>query len=118
MMGASDRLSDMAQLMAELHAREAALKAFRPLDISCRPKVRSLVRTSLLHPSSWEGWTTGGSFIYVRFRHGRLWVGLAPDRGIAPTMLFVARYPGEQGNDGFLRFETLTRLTEGVVDWP
>jgi hypothetical protein len=33
-------------------------------------------------------------------------------------MLFVAHYRGEEGNDGFLRFETLTRLTEGVVDWP
>src|SRR5436190_1865618 len=90
-----ESLPDMAQLMAQFHAREAALKAFRPLDISFRPEVRNLVQTSLLHPSSWEGWTTGGAFIYVRFRHGRLWIGLAPDRGIAPTMLFVARHPGE-----------------------
>ena len=111
MIDARDPRPHMAQLMAEFHAREAALKPFRPLDISSPPEVRSLVRTSLLHPSSWEGWTTGGGFIYVRFRHGRLWIGLAPDRGIAPTMLFVARYPGEEGNDGFLRFETLTRLT-------
>jgi hypothetical protein len=42
---------------------------------------------------------------------------LAPDWGVTPTTLFVARYPGEDGDDGFLRFETLTRLTEGV-DWP
>jgi hypothetical protein len=35
-----------------------------------------------------------------------------------PTMLFVARYPGEGGDDGYLRYETLQRLTEGVVDWP
>jgi hypothetical protein len=77
MIGAPDPSSDMAQLMAEFQAREAALKPFRPLDISSPPEVTSLVRTSRLHPSSWEGWTTGGGFIYVRFRHGRLWIGLA-----------------------------------------
>jgi hypothetical protein len=118
MIDASDTRPDMARLMAQFHAREAALKAFRPLSISFRPEVVSLVQTSLQHPSQWEGWTSGGELIYVRFRHGRLWIGLAPDRDVAPTMLFVARYPGEEGNSGFLRFETLTRLTEGVVDWP
>jgi hypothetical protein len=73
--------------------------------------------TSLWHPPQWEGWTSGDELIHVRFRFGRLWMGLAPDRDIAPTMLFVASYPGE-GISGFLRFETLTRLTEGVVDCP
>jgi hypothetical protein len=38
-----------------------------------------LVQTCQCHPSQWEGWTSNGSAIYVRFRHGRLWVGLAPD---------------------------------------
>ena len=35
-----------------------------------------------------------------------------------PATLFVARYPGENGDDGYLRYETLQRLTEGIVDWP
>ena len=74
----------MAQLLAQFHAREAALKAFRPLDISCPPEVKSLVQTSVLQPSQWEGWTTGGAFIYVRFRHERLCIGLAPDRRAPP----------------------------------
>jgi hypothetical protein len=108
----------MGQLVAQFHAREAVLKAFRPLSAPFPPEVRSLIQTSLWRPSQWEGWTSGGELIHVRFRHGRLWIGLAPDRDVAPTMLFVARYPGEEGNSGFLRFETLTRLTESVVDWP
>jgi hypothetical protein len=33
-------------------------------------------------------------------------------------MLFVARYPGDNGDDGYLRYDTLQRLTEGIVDWP
>jgi hypothetical protein len=118
MIDAPDRRPDMAQLMAQFHAREALLKAFRPLSISCPPEVVSLVQTCYCHPSQWEGWTSGDGLIYIRFRYGRLWIGLAPDWGVTPTTLFVARYPGEDGDDGFLRFETLTRLTEGVVDWP
>ncbi len=52
-------------------------------------------------------------------RYGRLWIGLAPDyRHTAPTTFFVARYPGEDGDDGYLRYETLQRLTQGIVDWP
>src|SRR5207247_10267787 len=71
MIDASDPRPDMAQF----HAREALLKAFRPLSISCPPEVVSLVQTCQCHPSQWEGWTSNGSAIYVRFRHGRLWVG-------------------------------------------
>ena len=37
--------------MAQSHAREAALKAFRPLSISFRSQVISLVQRSLRHPS-------------------------------------------------------------------
>jgi len=115
---APDPRREMAQLMAQFPAREDLLKAFRPLSISCPPEVVSLVQTCHCHPSQWEGWTCGDGLIYVRFRYGRLWIGLAPDWGVTPTTLFVARYLGEDGDDGFLRFETLTRLTEGVVDWP
>jgi hypothetical protein len=114
MIDAADPRPDMAQF----DAREALLKAFRPLSISCRPEVVSLVQTCQCHPSQCEGRTSGDGLIYVRFRYGRLWIWLAPDWGVTPTTLFVARYPGEDGDDGFLRFETLTRLTEGVVDWP
>ena len=92
---------------------------FRPLLISFPPEVVNLVQTCGCHPSQWEGWTSVGRVIHVRFRHGRLWIGLAPDyRRTAPTMLFVARYPREGGDDGYLRYETLRRLTEGIVDWP
>ena len=92
---------------------------FRPLSISFPPEVVNLVQTSERHPSRWEGWTSHGCVIYVRFRHGRLWIGLAPDYWrTAPTMLFVARYPGDDGDAGYLRYETLQLLTEGIIDWP
>jgi hypothetical protein len=125
-----DPRSDMAQLMAQLHAREAALtdscvlarrrclqaavppsqtwrlnagiskgrpapltprrdrsaarasvasnapyfaslsRAFRPLSISSRPEVVSLVQTCQCHPSQWEGWTSNCNAIYVHFGHG------------------------------------------------
>jgi hypothetical protein len=68
MIDAPDPRPDMAQF----HAREALLKAFRPLSISFPPEVVSLVQTCQCHPSQWEGWTSNGRAIYGRFRHGRL----------------------------------------------
>ena len=99
--------------------RGAEPERFRPLPISFPPEVINLVQTCECHPSQWEGWTSDGRVIYVRFRHSQLWIGLAPDyRRTAPTTLFVARYAGERGDDGDLRYETLQHLTEGIVDWP
>ena len=66
---------EMAQLMAQSRAREALLKAFRLLSISCLPEVVSLVQTCHSHPSQSEGWTSGDGLIYVRFRYGRIWIG-------------------------------------------
>ena len=91
----------------------------QPLPISFPPEVMKLVQTCECHPSQWEGWTSDGRVIYVRFRHAQLRIGVAPDyRRTPPTTLFVARYPGEHGDDGYLRYETLQHLTEGIVDWP
>jgi len=59
------------------------------------------------------------NLIYVRFRQADCAIGLAADyRSTPATLLFVARYRGEDGDDGQLRYETLQRLTEGIVDWP
>jgi hypothetical protein len=53
------------------------------------------------------------------FRYGRLWIGLAPEyEPAAPTMLFVARYRGDQGDPGYLRYETLRRLTPASSSGP
>jgi len=108
----------MTHLVAQLQPVDQ-LEPFRPLAISFPPEVVNLVQTCQCHPSQWEGWTSDGSVIYVRFRHGRLWIGLAPDyRRRAPNTLFAARYPGDDCDDGYLRYDTLQRLTEGIVDWP
>jgi hypothetical protein len=99
-------------------AQRHDIEALRPLSVPFPPQVVSLVQTCECHPSQWEGWTSDGHAIYVRFRYGRLWIGLAPDyRRTAPTMLFVTRYPGDGGDEGYLCYETLQRLTDGVVDW-
>jgi hypothetical protein len=108
----------MTRVVPELQPGDQP-EPLRPLSISFPHEVVKLVQTCQCHPSQWEGWTSDGCAIYVRFRHGRLWIGLAPDyRPAAPTMLFFARYPGDNGDDGNLRYETLRRLTEGIVDWP
>src|SRR5438094_858727 len=84
----------MTDVMSQLQPSGDAPDVFRPLSIPFSPEVVSLVQTCQWHPSQWEGWTSHGKAIYVRFRHGQLWIGLAPDYcHTSPTMLFVAATP-------------------------
>ena len=69
----------MTDVAGPLHPRGDGPEGFQPVPISFPPEVMNLVQTCECHPSQWEGWTSDGGVIYVRFRHGRLWIGLAPD---------------------------------------
>jgi len=76
----------------------------------------SVIRTGDCHSAQWEGWTDNDQLILVRFRYGRLWIGLAPDFKTTPITLFVT--PHGRVDDGYLAFETLRTRTAGVVEWP
>jgi hypothetical protein len=41
--------------------------------------VTELKQTCRACPSQWEGVTRGGKIIYIRFRWGKLFVGIGPD---------------------------------------
>jgi hypothetical protein len=87
------------------------------LDLRLPLRVRKLVHISDWHPAQWEGRTETGDFIYVRYRYGRLWIGVAPDyRRTPPTTVLETGY-GDPA-DGYLSFRSLRRRTKGVVEWP
>ena len=87
------------------------------LDIPLPVRVRKLVDMGGPHPSQWQGRTESGDYIFVRYRYGRLWIGIAPDyHRTPPTTLLETAY-GDLG-DGYLSFRSLRRRTRGVVDWP
>ena len=48
-------------------AQRHDIEVFRPLSVPFPPQVVSLVQTCECHPSQWEGWTSDGQAIYVRF---------------------------------------------------
>jgi len=85
-------------------------------DLTLPVRVLSVTQISDCNPTQWEGWTETDQLILVRFRYGRLWIGLTPDFKTTPITLFVTPY----GNvdDGYLSFETLRARTAGVVAWP
>ena len=85
-------------------------------DLALPVRVLSVLQTSDCHPAQWEGWTENDQLILVRFRHGRLWIGLTPDFKTTPSTLFITRYG--RVDDGCLAFETLRVLTAHVVEWP
>jgi hypothetical protein len=87
------------------------------LDIPLPVLVRKLVQLSNLHPAEWQGRSESGAYIFVRYRYGRLWIGVAPDyHRTPPTTVFQTGY-GDLG-DGYLSFRSLRRRTRGVVEWP
>jgi hypothetical protein len=85
-------------------------------DLTLPVRVQSVTQISDCNPTQWEGWTETDQLILVRFRYGRLWIGLTSDFKTTPITLFVTPY----GNvdDGYLSFETLRARTAGVVAWP
>src|SRR6266849_2050052 len=89
-------------------------------DVTLPVRVRSVTQTSCQQPSQWEGWTATDKLILVRFRHGQLWIGLTPDFMTTPVMVLQARThgDGDEDDNGYLAFETLRRITAGVVEWP
>jgi hypothetical protein len=92
-------------------------QALLNLDLRLPVRVRKLVQISNLHPAQWQGRTESGDYIFVRYRYGRLWIGIAPDyHRTPPTTVFETGY-GDLG-DGYLSFRLLRARTRGVVEWP
>jgi hypothetical protein len=87
------------------------------VDLALPIRVRKLVHVSDCHPAQWAGRTDTGEFIYVRYRYGQLWIGIAPDyRRTTPTTVLESG-DGDLG-DGYLSFRSLRTRTRGVVEWP
>jgi hypothetical protein len=87
------------------------------LELRLPLRVRKLVHVSGCHPAQWEGRTEHGDYIFVRYRYGRLWIGIAPDyRRTPPTTVLETGY-GDL-SDGYLSFRSLRTRTKGVVEWP
>jgi hypothetical protein len=98
---------------------EPSLRAIVNPDVALPVRVRSVTQTSCQEPSQWEGRTATGKLVLVRFRHGQLWIGLTPDFMTTPVTVLQARTHGDgDDDDGYLTFETLRRITAGVVEWP
>jgi hypothetical protein len=86
-------------------------------DIHLPVRARELVHVSDCHAAQWAGRTETGDFIFVRYRYGQLWIGIAPDyRRTPPTTVLETGY-GDLG-DGYLSFRSLRTRTRGVVEWP
>jgi hypothetical protein len=53
-------------------------------DLTLPVRVLSVTQISDCNPTQWEGWTETDQLILVRFRCGRLWIGLTPDFKTTP----------------------------------
>jgi hypothetical protein len=92
---------------------EVAVNLELPLPI----RVRKLVHLSDLHRAQWQARTESGNYIFVRYRYGKLWIGIAPDYHVTPPTTVLETGYGDLG-DGYLSFRSLRKRTRGVIDWP
>ena len=81
--------------------------------------VTTLVRTCRRSPAQWEGRTSDGRFVYVRYRWGflEIGIGVSLDDAISNSGEFFERQLGE-AYDGSMGLEQLRQATLGVMRWP
>jgi hypothetical protein len=58
-------------------------------------EVTTLKKLSTFYPSQWEGSTSEGGTVRIRYKHGELTVWLQPDDG-GPEMIPFSREVGEK----------------------
>jgi len=81
--------------------------------------VTTLVRTSLQSPSQWEGETSDGRFVYVRYRWGCLEIGIGQslEDALSNSGKFFEQHLGER-YDGSMEIEQLRQATLEIIEWP
>jgi len=76
-----------------------------------------LVQTSTASPSQWEGKTSNGLGVYIRYRHHGLYIkigtGLEPELELRMAHVQTADKYGDA-----MTLEELKELTSGLVAWP
>lgn len=80
-------------------------------------KVVSLYHTCDACPSQWEGRTSDGKHIYVRYRWGHLTAGVAETSDDAVSQRNFIDITHGDPFDGCMSFETLVELTQDKIDW-
>lgn len=86
-----------------------------------KPKIKTLKRTILACPASFEGETSDGKFIYIRYRNGNLRAGIwETEKAMWKEMPWVFNvFSGKVGKDldGWLNYEKLKELLKEQLDF-
>jgi hypothetical protein len=105
-----------------LQGHAGGMLRIAPRQPGGRPKVMALKKTSLACPSQWEGVLEDGRFVYARYRHGELSVGVGDDieEAVRNGMSDQALYMDHVGDglDGFINFDELKVHLYGLLDFP
>lgn len=83
--------------------------------------VADIEKTCEWAPAQWEGSTSDGCPIYVRFRWGYLSIRVGPKGGTITDAVRGGEVFGEQisdGLDGGLSGAELRKITRGRIEWP
>jgi hypothetical protein len=81
-------------------------------------RVVSIEQTCSACPTQWEGLTSDGRVVYVRYRWGWLSIGVGGtlEEAVGERRYYGARLGGQW--DGELEFDQLVEATQGVFEWP
>lgn len=83
-------------------------------------KITSLRKTCSACPSQWEGETSDGRAVYIRYRWGGLSLGIGKtiEQAISGPYDVDLYWGSRDGMDGYMRYAELkTRFTD-EIDWP
>lgn len=82
-----------------------------------KPKIVKLTRTCHACPSAWEGSLKDGRFVYIRYRHGRGTITIAPseDEIFTAHSNLLHHWDTEDGNGWMSDFELRDRLRAAKI---
>lgn len=73
-------------------------------------RITKLIQTCTACPSQWSGETDKGEEVYIRYRHGYLYIEVNGER------IFERSYGDKL--DGFMPYDELTTFALDRVEWP
>lgn len=90
-------------------------------ESNTKPKIKSLIRTCWAYPAQWECKTEDGKYVYIRYRHNYLFVGIGNtmDEAVANAMSdsSIGFSLDDKESSGEMDVDEMQQLTGDILDW-
>ena len=109
-------LDDAYKLCVPVHKIATKLQNAVLEATANKPVISDIEMTCGACPTQWEGTTTDGQYVYIRYRHGMFQVGIGATDDDAVVNSQTIAYVERQA-DGVMDNDEMMQLTANMFDW-